>query len=61
MLALEVKHVNGESNVMEEWIALNHLCQRTVVVEEDVVWFDISLADVLPVWEKVCRSLNDGW
>ena len=37
MLALEVKNVDGETNVLEERISCNRLFERTVVVEENMV------------------------
>lgn len=34
----EVENINREANVIKEFILLDHLCERAVVVEEDVIW-----------------------
>jgi len=55
MLGLEVENVDGEANVIKEWVVLDNLCQRTVVIEEDVVWFDVATKGV---FDHVCDTLN---
>ena len=37
VLALEVEHVDGEPDIFKERIALNHLGEEAVTVEQDVV------------------------
>ena len=41
MFGLEMEDINGQTNIMEKWVILHSLCQRAIIVKEDMIWLHI--------------------
>lgn len=38
-----MEDINSQSNVLKKRVILHSLCHGTVVVKEDVIWFDVFM------------------
>jgi hypothetical protein len=42
MVAWEIKNVNCKTNILEDWVVLDHFSKCAIVVKEYVVWHEVT-------------------